>query len=204
LSTCASVGGCDLMYNGSVQDIGVITWGPGEYPSNGFSTTLEFQGATATLIAFQGGSSSTPALLPSGQPVGAVTGTIGGLGTEDYYSFLWPGGTFIATASISDAPNAGASYLFSEGVAGSCDSGGTATLSSSNNFTNTIEISNLAPGPNCIGIDATSLNDPAFTLTFDTPVTGSQTPEPSDLALLPIGLCMIGVIGLTRRSRKAR
>jgi hypothetical protein len=42
--TCASVGGCDFTYNGAVQDVGVITWGPGlETPPIGYTTTLQFQ-----------------------------------------------------------------------------------------------------------------------------------------------------------------
>lgn len=41
--TCASVGGCDLTYNGSIQNVGVITWGTfGITPS----TTLQFQNTT--------------------------------------------------------------------------------------------------------------------------------------------------------------
>jgi len=46
LSTCASVGGCGLIYNGSEQTIGELVWGPGLFqpPSDyGDSTILEFQ-----------------------------------------------------------------------------------------------------------------------------------------------------------------
>jgi hypothetical protein len=44
--TCASVGGCALTSDGSVQDIGEITWGPGIFTPPalyGDTTTLEFQ-----------------------------------------------------------------------------------------------------------------------------------------------------------------
>ena len=70
---------------------------------------------TSTLNSFQGGTTSAPVYLIGGVPVAGVTGTIGGLGSEDYYSFVWAGGAFSASASITGA-NTGASYLFSEGV----------------------------------------------------------------------------------------
>jgi hypothetical protein len=153
-----------------------------------------------TLINFQGGSSSTPVLLPSGEPVAEVTGTIGGLGSQDYYTFLWAGGAFSATGGITGA-NAGASYLFSEGVAGSCSSGGTSTLNSGDSFASTISIANLAPGQYCIGIDANNSNDPAFALTFNTPVEG-VAPEPSGFVLLATGLAAIGVLRLKSMCRE--
>lgn len=155
---------------------------------------------SVTLSNFPGGSSSTPvSLCPASfltlvgycEPVGVVTGTIGGLGSQDYYSFLWGGGAFSATTSITGAQS-GASYLFSEGGAGSCNLLAAATLNSSDTFTSTISMPSLAPGLYCIGIDATSPNDPPFSLTFNTPVVGAQTPEPSVLVLLSIGFGMIG------------
>ncbi|MGD0297805.1 MAG: hypothetical protein ABSE86_11870 [Bryobacteraceae bacterium] len=206
--TCASVGGCIFSYNNSVQNLGTITWGPGLFPpSNGFSTTFQFQSLTgtqltATLTNFQGGNSSDATLLPSGEPVAQVTGTIGAQGSEDFYSFLWAGGLFSATASMTNPPSAG-SYLFSEGIAGSCNSGGTQTLNSGDNFTSTIAIADLPAGQYCIGIAATSPNDPGFALTFNTPVTGTGTPEPSGLVfMLSIGLGMMGVVRLVKRGRE--
>jgi hypothetical protein len=158
--------------------------------------------ATSTLSDFQGGPSSAPVPMPSGQPVGYVSGTIGGLGSEDYYKFYWAGGAFNATAEITGTPNAGASYSFSEGVASTCSSGGTGTLNSSDSFTSTIAIASLAPGTYCIGIDANNSNDPAFALVFNTPVEGTATPEPSTFVLLAVGLGMISVFRLTKRSRQ--
>lgn len=154
--------------------------------------------AQATTLWLAGGLSSTPAPLPN-EPVAEVTGTIAGLGSEDYYSFLWAGGAFSATASITGA-NTGASYLFSEGVAG-CSDGGTATLNSGDGFTGTIAIADLAPGQYCIGLDANNSNDPTFALTFNTPVEGT-TPEPSTFLLLPVGFVTIGMLlRFTKRSR---
>ncbi len=95
---CASVGGCNFTYDNSVQDVGTIIWGPGDFtPPDGYSTTFQFQSLTGTLLTaslinFLGGSTSDPVLLPSGQPVASITGTIGGFGSQDYYSFLWYGG----------------------------------------------------------------------------------------------------------------
>jgi hypothetical protein len=175
-------------------------------------TTLSFAGSygfigndpgtwTSALNGFQGGPSSMPVYLLSGPPVADVTGTIGGQGSQDYYWFQWPGGAFSATGGITGA-SAGASYLFSEGGAGSCSSGGTATLNSSDSFSGTISFANLAPGQYCIGIDANNLNDPSFSLTFNTPVEGVATPEPSTLLLLSVGLGTACVVRLRKRSRK--
>lgn len=175
-------------------------------PLFGNSQTDLFQSGEVTTevaaVALQGASSSTPALLPSGEPVAEVSGTIGGQDTQDYYTFLWTGGAFSASASITGA-DAGASYLFSEGAEGGCSSGGTATLNSADSFTTTISVADLAPGQYCIGIDANNANDPAFALTFNTPVDGTATPEPSYCVLLSIGLAAIGVIHLRKRSRPA-
>jgi len=156
-------------------------------------------GTIPSILSLPGGSSSTPVLLTA-PVVGEVTGTIGGLGSEDYYTFFWPGGAFSATASIPGASD-GASYMFSEGGSlGGCDSAN-ATLNSGDSFTSTIAIASLAPGSYCIGVDANNSNDPAFALTFNTPVYGA-TPEPATFLLLSIGLGMIGVLRLTKRSQR--
>ena len=138
------------------------------YPDNivtGTATAL-----SATITNFPGGPNSTPTFLLAVAPIAEVTGTIGG-GTQDYYIFQWAGGAFNASASITGA-NVGASYMFSEGTVPGCGMGNGTTLNSSDNFTGTIAISNLAPGQYCIGLIANNSNDPAFTLTFNTPVLG--------------------------------
>lgn len=155
---------------------------------------------TQTLNGFQGGTTSAPVLLLGGSPVAGLTGTIGGQGSEDYYQFYWGGGAFSATASITGASST-ASYLFSDGPSYgiSCSVGPSLTLNSGDSFTGTLASANLAPGQYCIGIDANSANDPNFSLTFNTPVSGA--PEPSGFILLSAGLGMIGVLRRARRSR---
>ena len=128
-------------------------------------------GNILSIISLPGGSGSSPVLLTA-PVVGQVTGTIGGLGSEDYYTFYWPGGAFSATASIAGA-SGGASYLFSEGASIDGCNSATATLNSGDSFTSTIAITNLAPGSYCIGIDANNSNDPSFAITFNTPVDGA-------------------------------
>jgi hypothetical protein len=136
--------------------------------------------------------------LLGGSPVGEVTGTIGGFGSQEYYLFSWGGGAFSATASVTGASSA-ASYLFTEGLAGTCTGGASQTLNIGDSFMSTIAIANLAPGQYCIGLDANNPNDPAFALTFNTPVSG--VPEPSGFVLLSAALGMIGVVRHAKRGR---
>ncbi len=166
-----SAGGCDLFQSGQVTS------------------------QVATLINFEGGSTSTPVLLPSGELVSEVTGTIGGFGSQDYYTFGWNGGAFSATAAITGTPNAGASYLYSVGPAGTCSDGGSETLNSGDGFMSTIDIGNLAAGQYCIGIAANNSNDPAFALTFNTPV-GTAAPEPGTFLTLAAALAALGIFKL--------
>jgi len=156
---------------------------------------------TATLNGFQGGTSSAPTVIV-GASIGEITGTIGGNGSQDYYSFFWGGGQFSATATITGA-NPGASYAFSFNPSFSGCANGPITLNSSDNFSYTYVSSPLlSAGQYCIGIDANSANDPAFALTFNTPVEGVTTPEPSTFLPLSVGLGMVSVLRLARRSRK--
>jgi len=171
-----SAGGCDLFQSGEVTS------------------------QVAALINFEGGSTSMPVLLPGGEPVSEVTGTIGGLGSQDYYTFGWNGGAFSATAAITGTPNAGASYLYSVGAAGTCSDGGTQTLNSGDGFMSTIDIGNLAAGQYCIGIAANSSNDPDFALTFNTPV-GTATPEPATFVLLSTALATLGLFRFVVQGR---
>lgn len=149
--------------------------------------------ATATIGDLQGGTSSAPVSIVNALPIGGVVGTIGDYGSgesDEYYSFNWDGGAFDASASLTDADE-GSSYLFSEGGIGSCTDGTSTTLSGPD-FAGTIQIADLAPGEYCIGLEAESTSDPTFTLTFSTPLP-AETPEPSGMVLVPIGLMTMGV-----------
>jgi hypothetical protein len=145
----------------------------------------------------QGGPPSTPTSLNSPGLVAEITGSLTAEAQQDYYDFQWQSGAFSVTASVPDAPS-GASYSFSLGVAGTCSSAGTATLNSSDSFTSTISIANLAAGQYCIGIDTNSSVDPDFALIFNTPVTAgsapSSVPEPGNVALIALGLVGIGLV----------
>lgn len=145
--------------------------------------------ATLTL---QGGTAVAPVSIQVAGTVLAITGSIGGYSSEDYYSFYWTGGSFSATASLTGAPNPSSSYLFSAGLAGTCDSGGSAALNNADGFTGTIN-ANLGAGQYCIGIDANNISDPQFTLDFNTPVT-AQAPEPNCFVLFSIGAAGIGLL----------
>jgi hypothetical protein len=136
--------------------------------------------------------------------VAEITGSLTAEALQDYYDFQWLSGAFSVTATVPDAPS-GASYSFSVAVDGTCTSAGTATLDSIDSFTSTIAIANLAAGQYCVGIATNSSIDPAFALTFNTPVTSSSmpssVPEPSGLVLLPIGLLAMSCRLLAPRSR---
>jgi hypothetical protein len=203
--------------------VGCIPSGPGQagihlapinnnlFASLEFEDTGELYTGVGPLVSglifddFQGGTSSAPVSLAGPGPVAQVTGSISEEALENYYSFQWMGGAFSATGSVTGAPS-GASYVFSAGVAGTCASGGSTTLNSGDSFTSTITIANLAAGEYCIGLDANNPNDPAFDLTFNTPVTGSSAPsgvpEPSGFVLLSIGSLIIGGRLFARRSRR--
>jgi len=163
--------------------------------------------ATITAVLTQsesgpGGTTSAPASFTGTTPIGSISGTISGLGAQDYYSFYWGGGPFVASAAISSA-SALSTYLFSAGSIGSCDSIGSSNLSTSNNWTSIISSSNLAAGQYCIGLTATSSYDPPFTLTFDTPV--SATPEPNGMVLVGAGLALAAIgRAVARRARAGR
>ena len=162
--------------------------------STGRGGTLLDDVSVTPVDSLQGGPSSSPVFLV-GSSAGGVAGTIGGFGSQEYYSFIWSGGAFNATAGITGA-NAGASYLFSEGLAGACSSGATQTLDGTDNFTGAIAISNLPAGQYCIGISANDPSDPTFTLVFNTPVSGA--PEPSGDVLLSVGLGAFGALRLKK------
>ena len=205
------VGGTAGTVNGSGFAVDFSWLGQGQpgsqpfqvYDPNSFALLQDSNTISTVSLSLEDGTVSNPAPLPGGPLVSAVTGTIGGPGSEDYYSFLWAGGAFNVTASINGTPSNGSTYVFSYGASGigGCNSLGSATLNSADSFT-TIggNNANLAPGQYCIGIDANSVNDTPLGLTFafNTPVEGTA-PEPSTFALLFAGTGML-ISVLRRRS----
>jgi len=172
-----------------VSSTGGVFW----HLSNGFTGTW-----TQTLNGYQGGPAAAPVFLLSGSPVAAVSGSIGGAGAQEFYSFFWGGGPFSASASITGASSP-TSYTFTAGPVGSfCGGGASQLLNSGDSFAGTIAISSLPAGQYCIGIETNSLADPGYSLTFNTPVSG--VPEPGGLALIPGGLAIIFAL---RRARRA-
>jgi hypothetical protein len=168
----------------------------------GFSASSHLTGQwTQALNGFQGGTSSAPVFLIGGVPITAVSGTIGGNGSQEYYSFLWGGGALNIGASVMGAPGT-ASYLLTGGGSNSCSNLGSQSLNSINNFSNTLSLPSLAPGQYCIGLNASDMADPNFALTFSTPVSGA--PEPTTFVLLSFGMATICVLRRTHHRRQRR
>ncbi len=153
--------------------------------------TFEAVTNSTTLSGFQGGPASAPVPIPLGAPISAISGFIGDAGTAEFYSFLWAGGPFSATASVTGAPGKRATYLFSEGLSSNCADGASVPLVNTNGYSNTLAIANLAPGQYCIGLTAPPIADPAFTINLNTPLEISDVPEPPASALLAIGIAAL-------------
>jgi hypothetical protein len=223
LPKSASIGSGDLVgiqenvlivpfdYSSGDQFADSAVWEAATFTSLGLTPGTDVEtwgsGLTADSFTIQVGSTETEQGGPSSAPISLfnevdqATGTISGQGTQDYYSFNWGGGAFSATASLTGT-NSGMSYLFSEGLTGgTCASGGSSTLNSSDSFTGTIAIANLGPGLYCIGLDSNSANDPSYTLTFNTPLP-AQTPEPSSCFFLLIGFATLGSLPRFAQSDK--
>ena len=163
------------------------------------STGVTFTTGSATpvqTVTVPGGTTTHPTEL-SGTGVAEVSGTIGGVGSAQFYGFSWAGGAFTVDASVTGADANGSYDLILYGPSGEVAE---VVLDSADSFMATIDLSALAAGDYSIGLEANSANDPSFTLVFDTPVDGtsSAVPEPSTWAMLMTGL---GVLGLAARRR---
>ena len=164
---------------------------------SGFSASSHQTGQwTESLNGFQGGTSSSPVFLIGGVPIKAVSGTIGGDGSQAFYSFLWGGGSLDIGASVMGAPGT-ASYLLSGGGLNSCTNLGSQSLNSTDNFIGDLSLPNLAPGQYCVGLNASDLADPDFKLTFNAPI--SSAPEPTSIGLVLAGLAAIGLRRVARK-----
>jgi len=149
----------------------------------GAFTTAQGPAVPPTLVNFQGGTQAKPVALPDAiNKIGAVSGTIGGAPDVDYYKFVWGGGEFAATATLTGAL---ASDFFNfeliDFVSGNILE--KLTLDQlDNNFNGTLS-QWLAAGVYEIGINCNHCVDPEFTISFD---SSGEVPEPGSLALLAL------------------
>jgi hypothetical protein len=156
----------------------------GNYTFGTFSTA-QGPDVPQTLVNFQGGTQDNPVAMPREiNQIGAVSGTIGGAPDVDFYKFVWDGGQFAATASLTGA-QIGDFFTFKliDFVTGAIlDEMRLDQLD--NNFNGTLSRW-LAGGVYEIGLSSNSTVDPAFTISFDS--SGQTTvPEPGTLALLAL------------------
>jgi hypothetical protein len=166
------------------------------------TTIGEFTAAPAapppvTLVDLQGGTPSAPTTLPVTGRIGEVTGSIGGVGSTDFYQFFWSRtGLFQATTTV-DTTNPDASYAF-ELTDGYGNPIKTIELNSGNSFTATLT-DYLRRGLYEIGLVADDPHDPHYSISFQTPVSG-VVPEPMAWQMLIAG---VGLAGLAARRRRA-
>ena len=171
---------------------------PSSIPNDGHMAQGSFAiDQSGAITGFQGGSSLSPVLLPSGVPVAEIAGTIGGLGSEDYYTFS-VGWRRIQRYGINNR-RSGRQRLVFIFRCEQLQRGRRGQSGQQRRFYSDVQ-ADLAPGQYCIGINSDNANDPAFELTFTTPVDVA-TPEPSGFVLFSAGLGMIGILRFAARCR---
>ena len=165
--------------------------------------------ATPQVISdIAGGTVDHPAILPTGL-VGQVSGAIGGADNashNDFYQFNWDGGDgealFQATATMTDA-EPGDIFNFELFRPADHTLIQDLVLNDNNAFTQTMSVE-LASGAYVIGMTTDTPIDPEYTITFNTPVTGTASvdaPEPSSLALLAGALIAVSSFAKRRKRR---
>jgi hypothetical protein len=149
-------------------------------------------------IALAGGDASAPVLLPVSQ-ISSISGAIGGGVTSQIYSFIWAGGVFGATLSLTPDAESTISYAFQLCSGSTCGPVVDSTPLKVDHWTGTLT-DTLAAGAYTIGLveDQPGV-DPDFKLSFRSPVS-SAAPEPAAWALLLLGFGGIGVSVRRRRS----
>lgn len=184
---CGGVQACGTgMSPGFVLEFDMITYGS-------FTTSAAVT-SPQTLVNFEGGTPQNPVPLPLVGHIGQLDGTIGGIGSTDFYLFYWHGGAFQASIDVAGAtPGATYEYELLDAFGNVIE---TMTLDQSNNFIGTIDAT-LITGLFAIGLVSTSAFDPLFTIHFDTPVQG--VPEPDTLALLVLALVLGGTMERAKR-----
>lgn len=156
----------------------------------------QLPGPPQVLSGLQGGTPSNPTLLPSGT-VASISGSISGPNpSTDYYTFNWGGGDFEATAGILNAPSAATFQYVLTGPQGQVLKSDTI---SGPGFLDTLFYAGLSAGRYVIGLSVVGGNDPDYTVTFNTPVSG--VPEPGAWAMMLIGLGAMGAVMRRPRGR---
>lgn len=137
-----------------------------------------------TLVNFQGGTLDNPVEMPRTiDRIGAVGGTIGGAPDVDFYKFVWDGGSFAATATLTGALDSDF-FIFKLIDFATGTILDEMRLDEKNNFNGTLS-EWLPAGVYVIGLASNAVDDPAFTISFDT--SGQvPVPEPGTLALLAL------------------
>lgn len=167
----------------------------------GLFSTAPGPAVPQTLVNFEGGTQDAPVPLPRTiDQVGAVSGTIGGAPDVDFYKFVWNGGQFAATATLTGAaPSDEFTFKLIDFASGSVLDRLTLDQAS-NNFNGTLS-RDLAAGVYEIGLISGASADPAFTISFDSSGMTPAVPEPAHWALLLCGLLPVLTAGTKRKAR---
>jgi hypothetical protein len=186
------------IFNGATSlTLGYFVQGTTSTPS-GSITYSDFSvnyGVAPKITAIPGGSQSDPTDVPN-HSIDEITGDIGGPVPESYFRFHWDGGAFNAVASLNGESPA-SSFLFQLLGGATAQS----TLSSADYFTGNINYGDLVAGNYAIGLTALDSHDPAFQITFSTPIFG--VPEPGTWSMIVAGFGGLGAVMRTRRWNKA-
>lgn len=161
-----------------------------------FVTAAEDQ-FTRTLVDFEGGTLENPQELPVTGRIGSISGSIGGVGDQDFYEIFWEGGFFAANVNLTgaDPTNSFHFQLYDDGQDLLSDQ----LLNFDNDYSGTIT-GFIDRGRYLVGLYSDGDLDPFFTINFITPV-GAPVPEPSAWAMMIGGATLTGGVMRSRRRR---
>ncbi len=152
---------------------------------------------SVTSLTLQGGTANNPTPLTHQGEIGQLNGTIGGVGSMAFYEFYWQGGLFRANSVLTDAdPQAIFEFALLDAIGVELDK---LALNAADNFTGDLQRF-LNPGTYRVGLRSVTEFDPAYVITFDTPIRGNAVPEPGTAALAALAAA---IMALARRRRTA-